>query len=118
MNWLKTIGYGIILFALMFLIGSIAMFTFKMVGTTFSVTMLIAGIIVLWLLAMLYKIPSAGTGFQVGLIWLIVDALLEYFILVQTFNKGNLSFYSWSVLTGYALVILIPMLVGSLSKKS
>jgi len=116
MNWLKAIGYGVILFAIMFLVGSIAMFGLKLSGDVFSWVMLIAGIIVLWILAQQYKIKDLSEGIQVGLAWLVVDVILEYLVVVQMFNKGNLSFYGWSVLLGYALVVIVPALYGQLKK--
>jgi len=48
---------------------------------------------------------------------LVVNALLEYLVTVQIFNKGALSYYSWSVLVGYALIVIVPTLVGALAKK-
>lgn len=117
MNWPKAIGYGIALFAIMFVIGSIVMFTLKVTDSNImGIIMLIAAVIVLWLLAGQYKIGSLMEGIQVGIIWLIVDVLLEYLVVVQTFNKGNLSFYTWSVLIGYALVVIVPALAGQMKK--
>ena len=117
MNWLKAIGYGIALFAIMFVIGSIAMFGLKLSGNVFSITMLISGIIVLYLLAGQYGVKSLNDGIQLGIVWLIVDVILEYYVLVQIFMKGDASFYTWSVLTGYVTVVLVPTLVGAQAKK-
>lgn len=117
MNWVKAIGYGVVLFAVMFVIGSIAMFGLKLAGDAMGITMLVASVIVLWLLAQQYGIKSLNDGIQIGLVWLVVDALLEYVVVIQIFNKGNLSsFYTWSVLTGYVLIVVIPALYGSLKK--
>lgn len=116
MNWLKAIGYGIALFAIMFVVGSIVMFGLKLTGNTMSAVMIIAAIIVLWLLAQQYKIASLNQGIQVGLVWLVVDALLEYIVVVQIFNQGNLAFYTWSVILGYALIVVVPALVGQMKK--
>lgn len=113
MNWLKAIGYGIALFAIMFVIGSIVMFGLKLTGNAMSIIMLVAAVIVLYLLAKQYKIDSLNAGIQVGLVWLVVDALLEYYVIIQIFNKGVAGgFYSWSVLLGYALIVAVPALVG------
>lgn len=118
MNWLKAIGYGIILFAVMFLIGSIVMFGLKITDpNTMGIIMIIASVIVVWLLARQYKIASLNQGIQVGLVWLVVDALLEYIVIVQIFNQGDASkLYSWSVFVGYALIVIVPALVGQLKK--
>lgn len=118
MNWLKAIGFGIALFAINFVIGSILMFGLKLSGISFSIVMLIAAIIVLWLLANQYKIKNLNDGIQVGLVWLVVNALLEYIVIVLIFNGGDASkLYSWSVFLGYALVVIVPALVGQTAKK-
>lgn len=120
MNYVKAIGYGIALFAIMFLIGSVVMFGlgWQMGGTKASLVMLAASIVVLYLLAGQYKVRGLNDGLQVGVVWLIVDILLEYLIIVQIFNKGVTgTFYTWSVLTGYALVVLVPAWVGAQAKK-
>jgi hypothetical protein len=118
MNWLKAIGYGIILFAVMFLLGSIVMFGLKVSGLGMSLIMLVSSIIVVWLLARQYKVNNLNLGIQVGLVWLVVDVLLEYFVIVQIFNQGDASkLYSWSVFLGYALIVVIPALVGATAKK-
>ena len=117
MNWLKAIGFGIALFAIMFVLGSIAMFGLKLTGVAMSAVMLLTGLIVLWLLAQQYKLGSLNDGIQVGLVWLVVDALLEYIVIIQISKQGNASgFYSWSVLLGYVLIVVIPALVGQTKK--
>jgi len=117
MNWGKAIGYGIVLYAIMFLLGSVLMFGPKLAGNAFGITMLVASLIILWIAAKMYQIPNLSQGIEVGLVWLVVEAVLDYVVLVQMFNKGSLSVYSWSLLTGYALIIIIPALVGSTAKK-
>ncbi len=117
MNWVKAIGYGIVLFAVMFLLGSLAMFGLKLSGNAMGITMLILSIIVLWLLSQQYGIKSLNNGLLVGLVWLVIDVVLENIVIVQMFNKGVVgAFYSWSVLTGYLLVLLIPGVYGYLKK--
>lgn len=117
MNWGKAIGYGIVLYAIMFLLGSVLMFGPKLAGNVFGITMLIASIIVLWIASMMYKIPNLSIGVQVGIVWLVIEAVLDYVVLVQMFNKGSLSVYSWSLLTGYVLIVVVPALVGQMAKK-
>ena len=79
--------------------------------------MLIASVIVVYLLAKQYGVGSLNDGIQVGLVWLVVDALLEYAVIVQIFNKGDPSkLYSWSVYLGYALIVIVPALVGKMKK--
>jgi hypothetical protein len=117
MNWLRAIGYGVTLFAISFVLGSIVMFGLKLSGIGMSIIMLIAMTVVLWLLAQQYKIRSRDEGIQVGLVWLVVDALLEYYVIVRIFSQGDASkLYSWSVILGYALIVIIPALYGNMKK--
>ncbi|MDD5382149.1 MAG: hypothetical protein PHH60_00620 [Candidatus Margulisbacteria bacterium] len=117
MNWGKALGYGIVLYAIMFLLGSVLMFGPKLTGNTFGIAMIVASVIILWLAARMYKLSSLNQGAQVGAVWLVVEAVLDYVVLAQMFNKGSLSIYSWSLLTGYALIVIVPALVGAMAKK-
>ena len=119
MNWLKAVGYGVILFAVLFVVASILIFGlgFKMGEMPLSITMLVAAAAVIYLLAQQYKIGSLNEGIQVGLTWLVVDALLEYIVIVQILNKGSFSFYTWSVILGYTLALVVPIYVGGTAKK-
>ncbi|MFH1825884.1 MAG: hypothetical protein ABH823_01155 [bacterium] len=76
MNWLKAILYGIVLFAIMFLIGSVVMFGLKLAGTTMSIVMMIAGVLVVYLLAKQYKVASLNEGLKIVIVWLVVNSLL------------------------------------------
>lgn len=116
MNWGKAIGYGIVLYAIMFLLGSILMFGLKLTGDVFGATMVIASIIILWIAARMYQISNLNQGIQVGAVWLAIEAILDYILLVQIFNKGSLSVYNWSLLTGYVMIIVVPAIVGSMKK--
>jgi hypothetical protein len=117
MNWTRAIWYGVIYFAIMFLIGSIYMFGPKLSGDAYCITMLLSAIIVLCFLSQIYGLKDQGEGTLVGLVWLVVNALLEYLVLVLLFNKGDIAFYTWSVLFSYVLIVLIPALNGSRAKK-
>lgn len=115
-KFLKAIGYGIALFAIMFVVGSIVMFGLNLSGTTMSLTMILCGIIVTLLLARQYGVSSLLDGLYVGIIWLVVDALMENLVIVQIFNKGNPALYSPSVFIGYALIVIVPALYGKMKK--
>jgi len=118
MNWTKAVIFGFILFAVMFLLASVAMFGLKLSGIAFTISMLVSVIIVVLALAIAYGEETLDDGFRLGLVMFSVNAILEYLVVVRIFNKGNLSFYSWSIFLGYALIILLPGLVGRFHKKS
>ena len=119
MNWLKAVGYAIVIFAINFVSASILMFGlgFKMGEMPLSIAMVVIAVIVLWLAASMYKLRSAGEGLQAGIVWMVVNVVVEFLIIVSIFNKGNLSFYTWSVILGYALELAIPTYVGGMAKK-
>lgn len=117
MNLLKAIGYGFTLFAITFVIGSIAMLGFKLSGTAAEIVMFVTIIVVLFVLAQQYKIGGMNKGIQVGFIWLVVYALLDYFLIVQTFNKGDTSYYAtWKLYLYYALIVVVPAVMGRVRK--
>jgi hypothetical protein len=93
------------------------MFGLKLSGTPAEIVMFIALVIVIFILAQQYKIGGMNKGIQVGLIWLIVYALLDYFLIVQTFNEGDISYYtSWKLYLYYALIVAVPAVVGKMRK--
>jgi hypothetical protein len=117
MNWLKALGFGFLLFAVMFMIGSILMFGLKLTGLAAEIPMFIALVIVLMVLAIQFKVDGFGAGLLVGLIWLAVYALLDYFLIVRTFNPENTAYYfSWRLYLWYALIVVVPAAVGSVKK--
>ncbi len=120
MNWLKAFGFGILIFALFFVIGSILMFGLglKMNELPAQVSMLVIALIVLWLLSAWYGLKGSSDGFLVGLTWMFVNIVLEYLVLVQIFNKGEAAaYYSWSIIIGYVLELVVPLYVGGTAKK-
>ncbi len=120
MNWFKALVFGILIFALFFVIGSILMFGLglKMNELPAQVSMLVIAVIVLWLLSAWYRLKGATDGFLVGLTWMVVNIVLEDLVLVLLFNQGNAAaYYSWSIIIGYMLELVIPLYVGGTAKK-
>jgi uncharacterized membrane protein YpjA len=111
MNYLKAIGYGIALWAIIFVVASVLIALGLKTGTLMEIITLIAVVIATFILARNYKIESRIQGLLIGVIWLVVNAAIEYLVTVRGFLQGDLSFYSWSVLAGYALILLIPIFV-------
>jgi len=117
MNWLKAIGYGVAVWAIMFVAASVCIALKITDPIIMGIVMVIVSIVVLWLLSKQYKIASLSKGIQVGLVWLVVIAILEYVITVRGFMNGDLSLYSsWSVITGYILIVVIPAVYGQMNK--
>ncbi|MBI5078571.1 hypothetical protein HZB08_00925 [Candidatus Saganbacteria bacterium] len=93
------------------------MYSFLLTGNAMFFSTLVSAAIVLYLLSRQYKIGNAGEGIRVGAVWLVIDALLEYCIIVQPFSRSNFSFYTWAVLLRYLLIIVIPAAVGASVEK-
>lgn len=118
MNYLKATGFGFMLFAILFVVGSIAMFGLKLSGTAAEVTMFAALVILTWILAKQYRIGSLGTGIQVGVVWMIVYALLDYIVIVRIFNPQMASSYyiSWTLYLYYLLIVVVTAVYGGLKR--
>lgn len=63
------------------------------------------------------NLKTAEQGIITGLIWLIVNFVLEYVVTVRGFMKGDMSLYKRpTVLLGYLAMILIPIILAIKSK--
>jgi len=120
MNWLKALGFAVLIFVIFFVIGSILMFGLglRMNELPAQIAMLVLALIVLWLLSAWYGLKGATDGFFVGLTWMVVNIILEYLVLVLLLDKGNAAaYYSWSVIIAYMLELVVPLYVGGTAKK-
>ena len=117
MNIIKSLAYGITLFALMFLIGSIMIYGMNLGEAKAEIPMYLSLAAVLVILVLQHKVSGAGDGLKLGIAWLVVYALLDFFLIVQSYNKGNLAYYSsWGVYLYYAIILLVPAAVGLIKK--
>ena len=107
MNWKKAIGFGIVIWILMFVIVSIFI-GFKIYGSVVMsiITALIAGVLS-FLFAGKLNLKSVGLALGYGIVWLIIGYLLDL-IITSRFNAQILSF--WSLWLGYVLILLAPLL--------
>lgn len=117
MDWVKSLRYAVAFFSVMFVISYVMAWGLNFTGNPYSVSMLLASVIVLCFLSNQYGFKNQGEGVIAGLVWFAVNALLEYLVVVLIMNKGNTAYYTWSVLMCYVIVILIPALSGSRSNK-
>lgn len=107
MNLKKAIGFGILIWVLMFVIVSIFI-AFKIENFVLVqiITAIIAGIISL-ILAGKARPGKIGLALGYGLIWVVIGVILDA-IVTKRFNGAIFS--SWSLWLGYALVLLAPTL--------
>jgi hypothetical protein len=122
MNWMRAIGYGALLWVLIFFEVSIMMFGLGLqTGLTYYIIHYIFLIIFVGIFSSIYfngKHARAGfwQGLGVGIVFTIVGIILDFLITIQLFVK-NYSFFSDAWLwVGYALGILIAGIVGSIKK--
>lgn len=116
-NWLKAFGWGLAIWAILFVIGSIFIL-FQLPDIWFSIIMLIAGLVVVWYIASkVFTFKDIGEAFATGLIWVVVVAVLDYLVLVLGFNGGDLSVYTWNLWVGYGIVLLLPAALALVKKK-
>src|SRR4030042_4368357 len=107
MKLIKAIGYGIFLWIIMFAVVC-AFIAFKVYDFNWTqiCTALIAGI-VSFVLAGRLKPDRVTSALTYGLIFVVTGLVLDILISMK-FNSEI--FNSWSLWTGYALVLLAPIL--------
>lgn len=107
MNWKKAIGFGFLLWVLMFVIVSIFI-GFKIYDFVWMevITAVISGIIS-FILARYVKPAKAAAALAYGVTWVIIGVILDA-IVTTRFNPAI--FASWSLWLGYVLVLLAPLL--------
>lgn len=125
LNWKRAIASGIILEAVMFLLGSAYMFVLGLSGDAFGIAMVVSVAVVITLLSRLYYFKKMDknymkpiNGAMFGLVVVVVSALIEIPLMVYGFQKavGWAYFLNRDLLTGYLLVIVIPTLIAWMKK--
>lgn len=120
MQFGKAILAGIILWAVMFALASILMALGLETGSIiFMVIMWVLLLIAIWLIIVYwYKPKDIADAFVAGLIWLIIAALLDYFVLIRYFmaDQDPATYYVWSVWVYYAVTLLWPPIIKAISK--
>jgi len=107
MNWKKALGFGALLWVLMFVIVS-ALIGFKIqefIWVEIGIS-IISGVIS-FILAGYVKPKSFGMALGYGASWLVVGVILDA-IVTMRFNPAI--FTSWMLWLGYGLVVLAPLL--------
>lgn len=106
-SMLKSLGYGIGLWVLMFVVISVFV-AFKIYESQLLqiVGALIAGVISL-IFAGILKPNKSLTALSYGLSWVIVGVILDYLV-TKKFNAQIFS--TWTLWLGYAFVLLAPLL--------
>lgn len=107
MNWKKAIGFGALLWVLMFVVVS-ALIGFKIQESLWleiGIAIVSGGIS--FILAGYVKPKSFGMALGYGFSWLVVGVILDAIV---TMRFDPAIFTSWSLWLGYGLVVLAPLL--------
>jgi hypothetical protein len=122
----KAFAYAILLWVTGFIWGSIVFMTpalkaaapipYVSSNPAISFPILIGWIFLTWLLAKNYLKGAAGDtaaeGLKFGIVLAVVNFVLDLVVLVILLKAGAKYFASLSVMVAYALLIVIPWLVG------
>lgn len=108
MNYKKLIGYGVLIWVIVFAVVS-AFIAFDIPSDNLFVNLvsLIAIIIATWFLAKNLKVKTQKEMIKYSLAWLIIAIILDLIVSVQFTGFGL--FGRWHVLFGYLLILIVPL---------
>jgi len=107
MNWKKALGFGILIWIIMFVVVSLFV-AYKMAqGTVFTVIVTLVTLVAAYFCARNIAPKSAGQAIGYGLIFAIVGIILD-FLISQRFAPGMFSSVFYWI--SYVLIVLVPLL--------
>jgi hypothetical protein len=111
MNFKKALGFGVLIWIVMFVVVSIFV-AYKMVAsgggsTIFSILMIILTLVLTYVVARYVAPKSHMDAIKYGLIFAVVGIVLD-FLISQRFAPGMFSSVSYWV--NYILMVFVPML--------
>lgn len=107
MNWKKSVGFGLLLWIIMFVIASVFVILNWLEASWGSLVLGIIGGGVALILAKYVRPSSPKMALSCGLTWVVVALILDLAVTKQ-FNPGF--FGGWEIWFGYALILLAPLL--------
>lgn len=115
MDWKKIIGFGLLLWVILFAFVS-ALAGFKVYGNIWGkmITIAVAAVLA-FLFAKNIKPATVAKALGLGIIWVAVAAILDFFITIRF--EPNL-FKMRSLWVGYAVILLAPLAFRLMQKKS
>jgi len=107
MNWKKAVGFGLVIWILMFVIVSVLM-ALKFYDQRWQhIAVAVVSGIISFVLAAKVAPASVAKALSYGLVWVVVGLILD-FLVTKRYNPGIFS--ARSLWLGYALVLLAPLL--------
>jgi hypothetical protein len=111
MSWKKALGYGVLIWIVMFVVVSIFV-GYGMVASgggsaTFSILMIVLALILTYVAARMVAPMNSGKAMQYGLTFAVVGIVLD-FLISQRFAPGMFSsVYYW---ISYILMVFVPVI--------
>lgn len=108
LNWKKTLGYGIVIWAVIFIFVTI-LIAFGVREETF-IRWLITQIVVIitaMTLAKKLSLTKTTTALSTGLIWVVISLILD--LLITSYFTTMAFFNSWEIWVSYAIMLLVPV---------
>lgn len=68
-------------------------------------------VMALWILLKKVKLESLNQYFLVGVIWVLIAIICDYFFLVEVFKPAD-GYYKLDVYLYYTLTFILPLIVG------
>jgi|GEM_PF-1009659 len=107
-KWLKRIGWGVLIWSMLFVWISILTFSVKLTGLSLNVLTWIGVVVASWYGVKYSLVKNLNDAVILGLVWVIVGLILDRLI---TYNMPNQeSINQWSILVGYLILFLVPVL--------
>lgn len=124
MNLKKAIISAIIIFAVIFLVASFLMFVVAIPEAYYGVTMLVLSSVIVYLVVRYYYFTDVEVekplkdGIILGIVIAAIVFVIEAVVMVYGFaaDQGWSYFTQWSIMVGYLLTILIPVLAAYTKK--
>lgn len=113
--WKRGVAYAIVLWVIAFLVTAL-MSALGVSGRAVpaGVVLLLAAVSVTWAFASRVRFISITQGVGVGILWVAVNFLLDYLVIVLGFNGGDPAFLTlWVVWGRYLLLLLVPVILAS-----
>ncbi|KKT01264.1 MAG: hypothetical protein UW07_C0039G0009 [Candidatus Nomurabacteria bacterium GW2011_GWF2_43_8] len=107
MNWKKALGFGVLIWIVIFVLASAFMAYGLESGTLFNVLLTILCLISIYIVARYIAPASYGIALQYGLAFAVIGIVLDYLITAKFAPYIFSSVYYW---VGYVLSVFVPLL--------
>lgn len=108
--------WGLVLWLIGYVLG-IVLFMMLPINVIGWLIMPIGIAITLWVLFKKIKADSVQYYLGIGIIWVVIAVVCDYFLLVKLFKPAD-GYYKLDVYLYYAFTFLLPLIVGWLKMKS